>query len=600
MNVAVGFDNATLQGNLEALAVHQPELAERLRATPPPEGAQIVTGRDGATVVQLGADAERVEWLGGTSMPTISSGPLLAGFDAPHENVALPTVGSGYEPAALARRLAAHAAVFVCEPNPALVVCALAVADWSEPLRAGRIVVLTDDLRSALTRFLEQHPGYLAPSRVYPLPIVAPAELAERSAALQSAGQEATAAQLQQAVRLTQQIHRRQLRQACGAPRLLVLSTDALGGAVGFSRHVVNALTAMGCVAEACVPEAPTRCHRLARLTALRDHEPDGVLFLNAAPGPLREALPPELPRACWFLDVGPLPANAFDGLADGGPIFATSTALAESLRKTGAKQVSVLEPGVDDTVFHPVEGAAPAGLACDIAVLGDGCDLAAAANGIGLESHERLWKATIELLGQALRSGPAPSTEALLAQAESRTGIRLTEPEQRTQLLTLMAVRLAPTVIARTAIEALEKLGGVAVWGRGWEAHERVRPLHRGPIPGPDERNRIYQAARVVVLPVADQAALRRHLEVLAAGGTPLAPPWPRNVRTLYPALEHLLNSSRSFASMADLRRQAAGDGRQVGGEDAVSSQRSKVLSQHTLRERLGSICAALKTNIS
>lgn len=113
---ATNLASPVFEGNLAALRARQPELAQRVRDASLPPEARLVAGRDGSPVVRLAATAKEVRWLGGSSMPTVSTPAALAGFVDQGVSIAMPTVGTGYEPAALARRMPKHCAVYVCEP----------------------------------------------------------------------------------------------------------------------------------------------------------------------------------------------------------------------------------------------------------------------------------------------------------------------------------------------------------------------------------------------------------------------------------------------------------------------------------------------------
>ncbi len=132
--------------NIEALQPLQPELAKRLQASTISDSMQSTIGRDGSPVVVLGADAHRIEWLGGSSMPSISAPAALSGFVDHGSNVALPSVGTGYECAHLLQRLLPHEAVFVCEANTERLAAALCVVDLAEQLAGGRLIFLDGDI----------------------------------------------------------------------------------------------------------------------------------------------------------------------------------------------------------------------------------------------------------------------------------------------------------------------------------------------------------------------------------------------------------------------------------------------------------------------
>lgn len=582
------------RANLEALAVRQADLARRLSEIGLPAGTRIAAGRDGSPVGVLTEDPGHIAWLGGTSMPTVSAAETLPGPIDPYANLALASPGSGYEAPLVAHRLAHHAAVFVCAPDIRHLALALHVADWSAELRRGRLVVLAEDVEAALVEYLERHPGYQVPTRVLALPDSGGAVLSERAVAVQRAAARADAAQQRAIARIAEQIARRRRGPGAAHPRVLVVSIDAVGGAVDFCGQAQHALAALGFSAAVSVPDAPERCHRIVRLAALRDHDPQWVLFVNCTPGPLGDYLSPDVACACWFLESATLPANAFAGLAHCDHLYAGSAAVRNLLIAQGARPetVKVLEPGVDDTVFRRLrrEALDPADR-CDVALVSDVCDAAPQAAGIGLESHERLWSAVEEQLVQALRRGAewGASAEELLNRAERATGVQLSDVRLRAEFRALLANRLIGTVTAREVARALRPLGRVSVWGAGWEAEAEFQPIWRGPLPGAAARNRMYQQAAVVVFPHFGPASVRGAFEVLAAGGCPILPRMGQQALANYPAGCEILSRIPAFAGLPDLLQTVRGlAGGPVARAQAVAAARVGLLAGLTLPKRL------------
>ncbi|MCB9851380.1 MAG: hypothetical protein H6817_11825 [Phycisphaerales bacterium] len=583
------------RANLDALAPRQPALARELADTPIPSTARIVTGRDGTPVALCSENETLADWLGGTSMPTISSPELLRETIDRGVSVVLPTVGSGHEAPMLADRLEPHAAVFVCAPDPVRVVLALHAADWTRHLRQGRIVILAGDTEAALAEFLEQHPGYQIPARLQPLPDARGHALAECTQAVQRGAQRAGTAQQQMLVRLTQQVTRRRARRTNARPRVLILSTDAVGGAIEFAAHVDSVLGALGIDSARCLPDAPDKCHRIARIAALRDHDPDWVLLLNSTPGPLRDCWPEGLPYACWFLESPFLPAQSLVGISDCENLYAASTAVRDRLVVAGAKPdaVSILEPGVDDTTFYPLpEAERVSDHACDVAVFADGFDLAPAASGIALETHERLWRVAADVCAERCREGDAPDAGTLLELAERAADVKLADAEQRREFIGLLDARMVRTVAAMTAVEelvALDDWTSIGLWGAGWEKHASLRDAYRGATPPAAQRNRIHQSASIVVFPQVTPLAVRGVFEVAGSGGCPVIAKPDDATLARYPQSCQILSLVSSFSGAKRLGRLV----RRLVSDIACRSRtaekcRTEALRNHALRDRL------------
>ena len=588
-------DNPTFRANVEALSVRQPDLARRLEEVEPPPAARIVCGRDGEPVVQLAAGETRVCWLGGSSMPSVSAPAVLAGFADQGSNVAVVSIGTGHEARLLARRIPAHCAVFVCEADIVNIALALAVVDLSDAIRPGRIILIDGEVEESLAAFLVEHPGFVFPTQLYPLPGLSEAELGEPRAAIERAGRRVHADRQQRTAEVAAEVAR--LLPASGAERpcVVVLSVDAIGGAVQHAAHIGRTLATLGWKAASCVPEAPEKCHALARLAAVRDSSPDLVLFLNCTPGPLRSTWPSAVPYACWFLESAALPAIALEGLSPCRRLLAASDEVRVQLLAWGAntESVTVLETGVDDTVFRPLD---PADVdqteGYELAVLCDGQDTSVEASNIGLESHARLWKQMTRLLTTAGERDDGFNVETLFREAERQTSTRLKDQELRRQFIALVAGRLTKTISARTAVERLLSAArgpAVALWGTNWRTHAEVRSIHRGPIPAAEGRNVIYNTAQVVVLPFADADAFRHVAEALAAGCCPLIRRPDRTALKNYPQTGEILAAVPSFAGVTQLADQVEQLTDDPGKRNAmVTSLRERLLAGHTLRDRL------------
>jgi hypothetical protein len=582
----------TFQRNLSALALRQADLADRIRQVVPPAGACVVTGRDGWPAVRLPSSDTDLRWLGGTSMPSISAPAVLENFVDRGASVALPSIGSGYEPRVLAERIGDHSAVYVCEADPVKIALALAVVDVSEPLRSGRVVIIDSDIAESLAGFLIDHPGYDPPTQLFALPDAGGARVAAVTGAIKRASMLAEAKRRAHIQRLTETIGRLTPDPDAETPRVLVLSIDAVGGAIEFSSRIEKALGRLGWAGARCVPASPEFRGTAARLEAICSTKPDVAFFLNCAPGALRLQLPSGLLYASWFLESAALPAIALEGLVDCPHILAASTLVRDHLVARGAREesITVLETGVDDRTFFPSGETPPLdGAPCDVAVLCDGQDTTQAACNIGLQSHELLWARVTRLIEKAARTGGDLAVRPLLTTAERQTDRRLGDKALRDQFVAMITGRLVKTTVARTAIESLANVPGVAVWGANWHTHPTVRGIHRDKIPPPQERNVLYNSAKVVVLPYADPAAVHHAQEALAAGCCPIMRQPEGELLEMYPQTREIWAVIPSFSKTEGLRDTVTAllnDAAKRG--EIVKSMRHKLVSQHTVADRM------------
>ncbi|MGN6369108.1 MAG: hypothetical protein ACTHN5_12675 [Phycisphaerae bacterium] len=167
-----------LERNLDALGAWTPATAEMVRAAQIPADFQRRNGTDGTPTYSriVKSSPPRIEWLGATSMPAASAAPIVESLNAGAGNGLGLSIGSGFEWAAFAAKLAGAQAVFVYEPDPALLRMALDTCDLSPLLASGKILLFTGpgpDASDHLSAFLKKNAGYEVPGVLHPLPTLA-------------------------------------------------------------------------------------------------------------------------------------------------------------------------------------------------------------------------------------------------------------------------------------------------------------------------------------------------------------------------------------------------------------------------------------------
>ncbi|NOX59753.1 MAG: hypothetical protein GXP29_12985 [Planctomycetes bacterium] len=576
--------------NIEALQPLQPELAKRLEASTIPDSMQSTIGRDGSPVVVLGADANRVEWLGGSSMPSISVPAALSGFVDHGSNVALPSVGTGYECAHLLKRLLPHEAVFVCEANTERLAAALCVVDLAAQLAGGRLIFLDGDIEASLPDFIEHHPGYDFPTQLFALPDLTPAAFKARTAALHRACQAAGARQLKHTGRMMEIIKRGAETKRNKPPHVAILSVDAAGGSVEHAARIQRAVKALGWSCSVSVPDHPKNCSAVSRVRTLAKKTPDFVLCLNGAPSILANHLPSAVATAAWFLDTATLPAVSFEGSAKGDHLIAASEAVREAMIARGAPRdcIRVIETGVDHLLFG--KEAEPSRRSNAILVLVDGEDINPRASGIGLESHERLWAEVQQSIEAAADRDKSMDLSAILLRAERDTGIRLNEDSLRSQFLSIVSTKMVKTIIARTAIESVSKGAlEITLLGKSWASHQTVAPILKGEIPPADQRYAQYASHGCVVLPFADASAIQFCLEAIVAGCLPVIRRSDGALFEQYPTTRSILKDVPQYGTntqlLAETRKWSAHPSER---DQRVAELRSRVLASHKTTDRL------------
>ncbi|MFQ5414956.1 MAG: hypothetical protein ACE5E6_10910 [Phycisphaerae bacterium] len=326
--------------NVDALAERQPDVADAVRSVPVPAGVSPATGRDGAPTLRVpGPDGDLI-WFGGSSMPTVSADAIVGRVPDDGGNVTLPGVLTGLEPLLLTRRLPPHVATFVVESDLASLRLALHVYDYAPPIRAGRLVFITGaDIVAHLRAFFDAHPGYAFPARLISVPHRAPSALAELTARLEHAADEVTRVQTRLIEHACKRLQARAPRAHTFAgapanaaardtahaprapehrPRVAVVSVDVSPATCAQTARIARALARLEWPHEICIPDAPDRCHVLARLAAVDRAAADFVLIVNGTTGLPRALLPDTLPVVSWCLPGTPptMPASQLRALS--------------------------------------------------------------------------------------------------------------------------------------------------------------------------------------------------------------------------------------------------------------------------------------------
>jgi hypothetical protein len=381
------------------------------------------------------------------------------------------------------------------------------------------------------------------------------------------------------------------------APRVVVLTVDPRPESLSQARGVEQTLQHMGWPAASCLPDSPARCHTLARLTAVRDHAPDFVLFMNCFPGKLESFVHSDQPSASWFLLGESLRAGLTEGVPARGVSLAATSAMEKQLLDAGlaSERVGLLETGADTLVFRPLDGDARrlSPYSCDVAVLGDLADLRPEAGHVSTDSHARLFETLVK--SAPAWAGPYSAQRAndVLVQAERECERPLKEEGIRNSFVSLIRQVIAPTVVSRLVVERLAKAGlRVRVWGRNWSLPVTMGAMWQGVVPLPEKRNVVYNAARVVVCPFFTSGTAQTVLDVLAAGGRPVYRRADIAVKELHPQLGELLGRVPGFHRVAEIEHIVQAAGRDApAGTTPCDEARRIVYAEHTLTHRLESI---------
>lgn len=559
------IDPSIYDANLAGLRERQPELARTIESAAGPP-ARLVEGRDG-TATFLCACENGEEWLGGTSMPSVTAQELARGFSGVHENTIVPGIMSGLEVLHLLRRLSRHAAIFVIEPSAYFLYLALRLVDFHEFIERGQVVfLLEDDLEEQLVSFFKQFPGYLVPARVLTIPHRSAAEHAELQRRLERGGSEAARRQAELFSELRAEVNRGHHHAGkthshnlspTSTQRLAILSMDASETTSRDASHLSSALGELGVAHRCCLPDLPDQCHTLARLKCVADLHADGVLLVNSPPGALRAMLPEDLAVISWFFASAKIPAAIDTPVGPRDVFVATSLAQQARLVSAGVPEEKMLYAGVTacfpstgrpeqrmrakNSMASAAKDGALTAREADIVLLGDAPDDRPEAAAVMLSTQAALWRECVKIASDCTAQNKPISAAGLLEAAERRRNAKLSDAKIRGELVRKIEERVLPAAFARKLVRALDERFKLACVGSNWaeftararrntsvEAGDassvRSAGADNAPLPAQQWRTLIESFAaegqgRWIVLPFFSTVAVQAAVDALAAG---------------------------------------------------------------------------------
>jgi len=442
-------DYCFLAGNLAALRSWSPATAGMLEATVVPVEWQRTVGSDG-TPTFARRTAERVDWLGQTSMPVASAVPLTvtmnlqsgSSSDGGGGNGLGLGIGTGYEWRHLASRLGPQQVLFVLDDDAVAMRLALTMCDLSDVLGSGRVVLLLDGVAGQgpwaseqLLNFLTSHAGFEPPTVLHPLSTLS----AARRNTLISLGEGMVRLAVQRRAEATVELAKTLMasppKAVAGALLALPLMErsfwdGALPAALGeVSGRPVRVLAL----------DRPESASPLVRLQAIQEQAPEMVwsdVFRSHLNLPLGEDVsvhtwvPPAAGLAYWQQERFPTTE-----LQERDRVIVQSWAHQRLLEKLDFRrgQITLVPPAVG-----PVQdaGKAPAGgmaFPSAIALIADLPSLDPEVYGLTLPSHVALWQALRALIAESplthiLEMHPDMVPD-LLRRGQARANVAINEP---------------------------------------------------------------------------------------------------------------------------------------------------------------------------
>ncbi len=565
------LDAGILQRNIAALSSQQPQFCELIESVELPDEVVFAEGRDGSSTFRLPAADGTRYWLGHSSMPTVSSPAVLAEFVFGGGNVLLPTIGHGGEAKHLLMQMAAHQAVFAWDSGPLIPALALRLHDFSGDISRGRLVLaIGPKPEEALLRSFENHRTHLPPTKILCAPHLKPSDIHE----LQTQAESAAAKQNARLMQLTAQITRTWVQSKSSADRagrtrcagasdrkLMILSMMVDPEVTRVANALGQSATQAGMECVTYTVDRPQHAHLLAAAQQLQAHHPTDVILLNQAKGEWGDLLNHVRYCTSWWVSPSALRAESVNNLLKHDTLWVVNRQLAEQIQSSGdgTPQVRILGPAADSTMFCPTELHANDydEYGSDIAIIMNAVDFSPEAIGLKWESHKTLLDEIIHLIRDDPRRLTLAAADHLIEKASRRTKVKLDSAEVRGNLARFISAGIAPTLTVLKLIEMLplEKVR-VKLWGANWETHGETAPVQHAAPPSPAQRNKVYNAVKIVVHVRHDEWHEQHLLDALAAGGCVLNQVGPDSRTHQGQVWEELREAVPSFSTVSQAVR--------------------------------------------
>lgn len=596
------------QTNLVALRTRQPDLAIELEHLSIPDHVVFATGRDGSPTWQFTENGVPKKWLGGTSMPTVSAPILVEGFQSTGGNVWLAGPMCGLEYELLAACTPPYVAIFALLGEWLPFKLAMHLYDYVRLFTTGRLVVMNArTMETKLPDFIAANPGYELPQKILFAPQVSDGDRLELQRLVEIASERALNLQQARVREYVDDFSRRTKNQIPTRPRVALLSIDARTYAIELAARLKSSLTKLELPHSECIPTAPDQCHSAARLWAVNDIDAELVIFVGSGAASLRNWLPPSLPLVSWHSVESEIDSPTSADVESRSLCVVDSTISEKLAIEAGwpKNRIVVCELATDDVLFKRVRISPQdhAAWQCDVAICADFVDDRAMAAGITLPSHIELWNEISRRARKLADKNKTIAIESLMSDAESKSGVKLTDTSLRKQWTDLVEHRSLPAarlvgLVNSVANECADHSTRVAIFGQGWHLDPNLHPLHRGPIPDPATRNIIYNLARVLVLPALGSWNVQQALDALSVGCQVFLGGRAEQFAHEYAGLADLLPHLRFFHSNEDLMS-ATGEALHNSNKHDGKQAADLIHRQHTTAHRMRYVIEQVRTRL-
>lgn len=583
------------QRNIKALARQQPVECEQIDAVELTGAVTPAEGRDGTPTFRLLDGAGRQYWLGHSSMPATSSPAVLTEFMFGSGNVLLPSMGHGGEVKHLLTRMALHQAIFTWDADPLIPALALRLHDFSGDILMGRVVIAVGpEAGQALTRVFEAYPTHLPPIKIFGAPHLDSAALHE----LQACAEAVAARQHQAVAQATAQLAGEMPAHPPDPPstrrRVMILSS-VIDPEV---THLAEALAGAAEEADLCcvahIADRPAHVHLLAAAQQIREFMPQAVVLLNQVKGEWGHLLDGAEFCTTWCVSPSADRAELTRHRAPDESIYAATPSLAKQLESADPNhaQVRILGPAADRRLFRPLEldDEDRTKYGSDVALILSAADFSPEAVGLKWESHQQLLGEIVGLLRENPQRLDMAAADRVIESASRRMRITLNSGEVRGQLARFISVGIAPTL---TVLELMRRLPvdevRVKLWGSNWDLHRAAAGVSISSPPSDEQRNKIYNAAHIIVHVRNDDWHRQHLLDALAAGASVLSHKEQQSATLNDPSWQDIWTAVPRFSAISQaastIRRWLKDPAAKVA---AVDPGRQIVLREHSIEKRL------------
>ncbi len=467
-------------------------------------------------------------------MPRISTKAQLDGSVFGPGNVSTPGILTGVEPLLLLQRLAPQFAVFVIEKRLGLVKLAMHLHDYAPAIESGRLVLIPENqLGQAFETFFKMHPGYEFPLHLLTAIQRTPNEIADLREQLETVAARITADQREAAGAIAESIAAANTENLTAAPRLVILTVDTNPEMWHVASQVASAAERLGWTATCCVPDAPRKCHIVARLQTVADLRANLVLFLGGGSAALRPLLPESLPIASWFLPTSTVHAGLPPAAGTRDLILAASHHVREQLETIGVSSNHIQDLPVGATPLPVVKETALAtarreARQLSAVVLANLPTTAPQACGIGLPSHVTLWRALLQLAMDEAKPRHTLDLDTLFERAQQDSDTTLDDPGLMARLRATAAAHIVPVAETAAILETATASGcDLSLYGNELSGLAGAGQFC-GAIPSLEALGDVLREADAVLLPVADARSMAWSVNALACGTAVLCRPSP------------------------------------------------------------------------